>query len=120
MIQWRWRESTRGVLIQGLTQEWEVNAVGSAGSGSTIFPDRVGLPTGGRTALESEVAQCKRQLADLVTCPSSKTPRGKAAMQALSDQMSSARSKIDKLPPSTSIVDSAPKPERAGRIDTWA
>jgi hypothetical protein len=103
-----------------LNQELAVNAVGSAGSGSTLFPDRVGLPTGGRTALESEVAQCKKQLADLVTCPSSKTPQGKAAMQALADQMSSARSKIDKLPPSTSIADSAQTPERAGHVDTWA
>ena len=120
MIQWRWRRSVRGVLVWRLNKELGVNAVGSAGSGGTMFPNSVGQPTGGRTALESEVAQCKRQLADLVTCPSSKAPRGKAAMQALSDQMSSARSKIDKLPPSTSIVDSAPKPERAGRIDTWA
>ena len=110
----------RGALAWRLNQEFGVNAVGSAGSGSAMIPDRVGQPTGGRTALESEVAQCKRQLADLVTCPSSKTPQGKAAMQALADQMSSARAKIDKLAPAASIVDSAPKPESAGRIDTWA
>ena len=97
-----------------------MNAVGSAGSGSAMFPVPGGTSAGGRTALDSEVAQCQRQLADLVTCPSSKTPQGKAAMQALSDRMSAARAKIEQVPPSTTNMHLSSMPEGTGRIDTWA
>jgi len=62
----------------------------------------------------------KKTTGDLVPRPSSKTPQGKPAMRALADQMSNASATIDKLPPSAPVVDSAPMPEGAGHIDTWA
>ncbi len=48
-------------------------------------------------SLESEIGRCQRQLEDLVTCPSAKTPEGKAAIQSASDRITSARAEIDRI-----------------------
>jgi len=51
-----------------------------------------------------------------VTCPSSKTPQGKAAMQALSDKITVARAAINNAP-STAVT---AQPSASGRVDVWA
>ena len=92
-------------------------AVGTPGPGASI----PGLKAGGsRTALDGEVAQCQRQLADLVTCPSAKTPEGKAAMQALSDKITAARAAINNSPPRAATLEAVPSPTAARLVDAWA
>jgi hypothetical protein len=94
-----------------------IGAVGTSGAGHSIPGAQQG---GSRTALDGEIGQCQRQLADLVTCPSSKTPQGKAAMQALSDRISAARAAINNAPTRASQAGGAPPPQGASIVDTWA
>lgn len=61
---------------------------GAASSGTTpVSP----------SSLEGVVSSCQKQLADLVTCPSSKTQQGKLAMQALSERITAARAALEKI-----------------------
>jgi len=94
-----------------------IGAVGTSGAGYSIPGAQRG---GSRTALDGEIGQCQRQLADLVTCPSSKTPQGKAAMQALSDRISAARAAINNAPTRASQAGVVPPPQGASLVDTWA
>ncbi|MFM2287997.1 MAG: hypothetical protein RL684_1140 [Pseudomonadota bacterium] len=91
-----------------------MGAIAATGSSASAYPSPLRANGGSRTSLDAEVAQCQRRLADLVTCPSSKTPEGKAAMQALSDKITAARAQIQQAP---SAAAPGPGP---GRVDTWA
>jgi len=94
-----------------------IGAVGTSGAGYSIPGAQQG---GSRTALDGEIGQCQRQLADLVTCPSSKTPQGKAAMQALSDRISAARAAINNAPTRPAQVGGVSPSQTASLVDTWA
>ena len=104
-------------------REAVVSALGAVGNPGSGLPTQGLKPGAGRTALDSEIAQCQRQLADLVTCPSSKTPEGKAAMQALSDKITAARASINNAPSRSTAV-TVPQPSRPsppfGQVDVWA
>lgn len=94
-----------------------VAALGTSNGGYPIPGQKSG---GSRTSLDGEIAQCQRQLADLVTCPSSKTPEGKAAMQAISDKMSAARAAINNAS-ATAAPPVVAQPSPDGRlVDAWA
>ena len=94
-----------------------IGVVGSSAAGYSMSGVQQG---GSRTALDGEIGQCQRQLADLVTCPSSKTPQGKAAMQALSDRISAARAAIDNVPTNRAQAGAVPPAQTTSLVDTWA
>lgn len=118
-----------GGLSAGLPWRQDVSGIGAIGpsaSASAIPGQSTG---GGRTALDSEIASCQRQLADLVTCPSSTTPQGKAAMQALSDRIAAARAAINNTPSRSSalatiqpmqVAQVSQASQSPGRVDVWA
>jgi len=97
-----------------------VSGIGTVGTLASGYSLPGAQQRGSQTALDGEVGQCQRQLADLVTCPSSKTPQGKAAMQALSDRISAARAAINNAPSRSSQAGVVPASQGAGLVDTWA
>jgi hypothetical protein len=52
---------------------------------------------GSRLGLEAKVDTLKKQLADWVTCPSAKTPQGKAKIQDITSKLDTAQAQIKKL-----------------------
>ncbi|HUW51343.1 MAG TPA: hypothetical protein VMV75_10065 [Sulfuricella sp.] len=67
-----------------------LNAIGSITYGNAPG-------TGASTAvLESQLAQCERQLSDRVHCGSAKTPEGKDAIQALTNRISEIKARLEK------------------------
>jgi len=56
-----------------------------------------------KSGLEAQISRYQQQLTDCVTCPSSKTPEGKAAIESLSNKISVVQSKLKE------ITDNTPK-----------
>lgn len=61
--------------------------------GSSIFPSLFG-PGQSTAGLETQLAKYQVQLADWVSCPSCKTPEGKAKIQELSNKVSDTQQRI--------------------------
>jgi small-conductance mechanosensitive channel len=91
----------------------------SADSSTSVYAIPGRQPAASRTSLDGEVAKCQQQLADLVTCPSSKTPEGKAAMQALSEKLAAARAAINNTSSPAANIH-APAAQDAHLVDIWA
>ena len=74
-----------------------------------------------RTSLEGEVASCKKQMADWVTCVSAKTPEGQAKIKDISERMSAAQSRLDALPAAkSSTVAPVAQTQSSGRtVDVY-
>lgn len=54
--------------------------------------------TGTSTAgIEAQIVRYKKELSDCVNCPSSKPPEGKAAIQAITNKISTAQARIEKI-----------------------
>jgi len=69
-----------------------VSAVGSSPASSAT------PTTGSSTAgIEAQIVRYKKELSDCVNCASSKTPEGKAAIQAISTKISTAQARIEKI-----------------------
>lgn len=105
--------------------------------GSSAFPSTAGRSV---AALEGQIRQDKIQLNDWTTCVSSKTPKGQAAIQKLSGEISADKEQIARaqqadsaVPPvapgasdagargvkaAASLVPSAS--DRPGSVDLWA
>lgn len=66
------------------------------------------------TSLEAKLSQYKQKLADWVSCPSSKTPEGKAKIKEFSDKVSDTQKRIQTIqtarqePPSASAAIKTP------------
>lgn len=65
-----------------------IGAIGSAPAAGFAQADST-------AALESQLARCQTQLADWTHCPSSRTPEGKAKIQALQDQQAQLQRRLD-------------------------
>jgi len=65
-----------------------INAIGSS-----IFPSLFG-PGQSTAGLEAQLAKYQVQLVDWVSCPSCKTPDGKAKIQELSNKVSDTQQRI--------------------------
>ncbi len=63
----------------------------AVGSATTTTASPAGS---GAAGLESQLAKCQVQLADWVSCPSGKTPEGKAKIAALSDRISNIEQRM--------------------------
>ena len=74
-----------------------MTAIGAFTSG--VVSQSVGTSAAGAAvstaSLEGDILSCQKQLADLVTCPSAKTPQGKAAIASLSARISAARASVE-------------------------
>lgn len=72
-----------------------------------------------RTApnLEAQMRTCRAQLADWVTCPSAKTPEGKAKIEQISSKLDSIKDQIKKsaASSSSSMTEKPQAPARAAR-----
>jgi len=95
-----------------------VSAVGSSPA-SSAAPS-----TGASTAgIEAQIVRYKKELSDCVNCPSSKTPEGKATIQAITNKISSAQARIEKIntdkPASRAAVSSTTKANNSP-ADTYA
>jgi hypothetical protein len=57
----------------------------------------LGQPGGGQSTagLEAQLDQCKKQLSQQESCPSSKTTQGQARLAALTEQVSTIQKRID-------------------------
>jgi hypothetical protein len=69
-----------------------VSAVGSSTASSAAHT--AGASTAG---IEAQIVRYKKELSDCVNCASSKTPEGKAAIQAITIKISSAHARIEKI-----------------------
>jgi len=73
--------------------------------------------------LEAQMRTCRAQLADWVTCPSAKTPEGKAKIEQISSKLDSIKDQIKKSGVSSSSATSAQldgslkSPRRAEAVD---
>ena len=117
-----------------------VSAVGStaaqaSGIGSTLTARTASDKA---ASLQGQIQQAQLQLNDWVTCVSSTTPKGQAAIRSLSAQISAAKEQIQRLqtgqtpasgsasaPSSTGAGVAASQPGAtsaagAGRLDVWA
>lgn len=72
-----------------------VSAVGSTTPG--LIPGA----TNSSTSLQATIDSCRRQLADWVTCPSAKTPEGKAKIEQISSRMAAAEAQLKSAPGSS-------------------
>jgi len=79
-----------------------LNAIGPSASPG---PAGVDKSTAG---LEARLDQYKIKLADWVSCPSCKTPEGKAKISEISDKISEIRTRIDAITASKSNTQPAP------------
>lgn len=69
-----------------------VSAVGSPPASSA------GSTTGTGTAgIEAQIVRYKKKLAECVNCESAKTPEGKQNIQAITNKISAAQARIDKI-----------------------
>ena len=86
-----------------------VSAIGSSPASSAT--STAGTSTAG---IEAQIVRYKKELSDCVNCASSKTPEGKAAIQAIANKISSAQARIEKInadqtsAPSTATADKTP------------
>jgi len=90
-----------------------VSAIGTAAAS--------GLAGGGKTTagLEAQLDQCKKQLSQQESCPSSKTTQGKAKLAELTNQVSEIQKRIDAARAGQGNAAAAPTPV-AGRLDLFA
>ena len=91
--------------------------VSSVGAGPSGFIPGA-APT--RTSLEGEVATCRKQMADWVTCPSASTPEGKAKIKDISERMSAAQSRLDALPATRSAPQVTATSSDTRLVDVYA
>jgi hypothetical protein len=111
-----------------------VSAVGSSSYG-TGGPYPPSSPSGSSSVqtLEGRIRQDQIQLNDWTTCVSAKTPKGQAAIQKLSGEISAAKAQIAEalqsqsgasLTAPTPIISDAQSATRApsalGSVDVWA
>lgn len=61
------------------------------------------------TVLEAQLSRCQVQLADWVSCPSAKTPEGKAKIAEISDKIAQIEQRMKQ-------VDNTPPGERANAL----
>jgi hypothetical protein len=74
-------------------------------------------------ALEGRIRSEQVQLNDWTTCVSAGTPKGQAAIQKLSGEISAARAQVAQALQAQSSAarpPSATAPGRAGSVDVWA
>jgi hypothetical protein len=86
-----------------------VSAIGSSTTSSAA--PTTGTSTAG---IEAQIVRYKKELSDCVNCASSKTPEGKAAIEAISTKISTAQARIEKIntdkppAPSTTTANNTP------------
>ena len=61
--------------------------------------------------LEAQMRTCRAQLADWVTCPSAKTPEGKAKIEQISSKLDSIKNQIKQSGVSSSSAEPAAQPD---------
>ncbi len=71
-------------------------------------------------ALEGRIRQDQIQLNDWTTCVSAKTPKGQAAIQKLSGEISAAKEQIGRALQAQPAAPSPGAPSRPGSVDVWA
>ncbi|MDB5801036.1 MAG: hypothetical protein JWL63_1975 [Rhodocyclales bacterium] len=72
-----------------------VTAVGASTSYSPATAG--GVTPGAKRGLEAQVDTLKKQLCDWVTCPSAKTPEGKAKIEDLTNKLNSTEARIKQI-----------------------
>lgn len=83
---------------------------------SAVSGDAASWPS--RAALDAEIARYQKELSDCVNCPSSKTPQGKAHVQAISNQISADRQRIQQIDAAETTGGTAPGGTAGGYTDT--
>ena len=74
------------------------------------------------SALEGQIRQVQIQLNDWTTCVSARTPKGQAAIQKLSGELSADKERIARALQAQSGAQPATSatPGRPGAVDVWA
>jgi hypothetical protein len=73
-------------------------------------------------ALEGQIRQNQMQLNDWTTCVSARTPKGQAAIQKLSGEISADKERVARALQARSAIRPATSatPSRPGSVDVWA
>jgi hypothetical protein len=92
--------------------------IGAVGSRSTVAAAPGASPPGTRTpSLDAELNTVRAQLEDWVTCPSAKTPEGKAKIKEVTAKFDSIKAQIAKeakATDATAVAATAAVPPRPG------
>jgi hypothetical protein len=65
--------------------------------------------------LAADLAKCERQLADWTSCPSRKTPEGKAKIKEIGDRITVVKAKMQQAEQGGSAADAKPPAPAAAR-----
>lgn len=99
-----------------------VSAVGSPSAAHAQWPSCTASRGSSVAVLEGQIRQDQIQLNDWSTCVSASTPKGQAAIQKLSGEISADKEQIARAlqQQSGAPAASAAAPSRPGAVDVWA